>query len=236
MTTPMAGFKKITHVIYDLDGLLLDTEPLHALMIEKVVSRYGKVFDRSLQSKFSGRTALDSARMVIEMLELPVTAEAFLEEREIFLAQLLPQAEPLSGVVRLIQHLHQHRIPQAVASSSSRRSFRLKTTNHQEWFDLFDCIVLGDDPALKRGKPAPDIFLLTAQRLGAIPEQCLVFEDSIAGMQAALSAGMSVVVVPHADVDKQLYQDAHQILNSLTEFEPHLWQLPTFIKLMELKE
>ena len=226
--------KTIAHVIYDLDGLLLDTEPIHALMIEKVVSRYGKVFDRTLQSKFSGRTALDSAKIVVELLELPITAEVLLEERELFLAQLLPHAQPLPGVVRLIQHLHQHQIPQAVASSSSQRSFRLKTQYHQAWFDLFDCIVLGDDPALKRGKPAPDIFLLAAERLGASPEQCLVFEDSLAGMEAALAAGMSVVAVPHPDVDRQLYRQAHQILNSVTEFKPQLWGLPAFVELAEI--
>lgn len=224
----MEKFKKITHVIYDLDGLLLDTEPLHALMIQKIVSRYGKVFEQSMQSKITGRNALDSAQILVEMLALPMTAQAFLEEREVFLAQVLPQAKPLPGAVRLIKHFHQHQIPQAVATSSGSRSFRLKTTDHQEWFALFDCIVLGDDPALKRGKPAPDIFLLAAQRLGATPEQCLVFEDAHAGMEAALAAGMSVIVVPHPNVDKNLYREANQILNSLADFEPNLWQLPSF--------
>ncbi|MDP8964629.1 MAG: HAD-IA family hydrolase [Cyanobacteriota bacterium] len=221
-------FKKVTHVIYDLDGLLLDTEPLHTLMIETIVSRYGKVFERSMQSKFAGRNALDSAQILVEMLALPITAQAFLEEREAFLERLLPQAKPLPGAVRLTQHLHHHQIPQAVATSSGSRTFGLKTTHYQEWFALFDCIVLGDDPALKRGKPAPDIFLLAAQRLGASPEECLVFEDAHAGMEAALAAGMSVVVVPDSGVDKQLYREANQILNSLNDFDPQLWQLPSW--------
>jgi pseudouridine-5'-monophosphatase len=220
------NFKKITHVIYDLDGLLLDTEPLHTLMIETIVSRYGKVFDRSIQSKFAGRNALDSAQILVDILPLPITAQAFLEEREAFLDELLPQAKPLPGAVRLTKHFHHHQIPQAVATSSSSRPFRLKTTHYQEWFALFDCIVLGDDPALKRGKPAPDIFLLAAQRLGANPEECLVFEDAHAGMEAALAAGMSVVVVPRSGVDRQLYQEANQILDSLEDFDPQLWQLP----------
>ncbi len=224
----MKGFKKVTHVIYDLDGLLLDTEPLHALIIQAVVSRYGKVFAQSMQVKLAGRNALDSAQILVKMLALPITAQTYLEQREVFLDQLLPQAKPLPGAVSLTQHLHHHQIPQAVATSSSRRPFRLKTTHHQEWFALFDCLVLGDDPALKRGKPAPDIFLLAAQRLEAIPEQCLVFEDAPAGMEAALAAGMSVVVVPHPSVDKRLYREAHQIINSLTDFEPQLWQLPSF--------
>jgi pseudouridine-5'-monophosphatase len=222
------NFKKITHIIYDLDGLLLDTEPLHTKMIQTIANRYGKVFDRSIQSKIAGRNALDSAEIIVEILSLPITAQAFLEEREVFLDHLLPQAKPLPGAVNLTKHFHSCQIPQAVATSSASRTFRLKTTYYQDWFALFDCLVLGDDSALKQGKPAPDIFLIAAQRLGAIPEECLVFEDALAGMEAALMAGMSVVVVPRPDVNQQLYREANQILNSLTDFDPQLWQLPGF--------
>jgi pseudouridine-5'-monophosphatase len=93
---------------------------------------------------------------------------------------------------------------------------------------LFSHCVWGDDPEIQQGKPAPDIFLLTAKRIGVSPQECLVFEDSLAGMKAAKSAGMSVIVIPHPDFDRQLYQDAEQILNSLTEFQPQLWSLPHF--------
>ncbi len=221
--------KKITHVIYDLDGLLLDTEPLYALIVQTIISRYGKVCDRAIQAKLAGRNAWDSAQILVEMLALPITVQEYLQEREEFLDQLLPQAKPLPGAVRLTKHFYHHQIPQGVATSSARRTFNLKTSHHQEWFALFDCLVVGDDPVLKRGKPAPDIFLLAAQRLGASPEQCLVFEDAPAGMTAALAAGMSVIVVPHPSVDEQLYQGAHQIINSLTDFDPELWQLPSFV-------
>lgn len=226
------NFKKITHIIYDLDGLLLDTEPLHTLMIQTIANRYGKVFDRSIQSKIAGRNALDSAQILVDILPLPITAQAFLAEREVFLDQLLPQSKPLPGAVNLTKHFHSHQIPQAVATSSASRPFSLKITHYQDWFALFDCIVMGDDAALKKGKPAPDIFLLAAQRLGATPEECLVFEDAQAGMEAALAAGMSVVVVPRPDVDQQLYQSANQIIKSLTDFDPQLWQLPAFPQLI----
>ena len=64
----------------------------------------------------------------------------------------------------------------------------MKTVNHQQWLKLLEIFVLGDDPEIKQGKPAPDIFLLAAKRLGANPSQCLVFEDSLAGMKAAIAA------------------------------------------------
>lgn len=224
----MSTFKKITHVIYDLDGLLLGTESLHAQVNRQMASRYGKTFDNSVKSKIAGRNALDSAQIIVDMLEFPLTAEGYLEERNALIYELYPQAKPLPGAVRLTQHLYQHQIPQAVATSSARRPFELKTTHHQEWFALFECIVRGDDPAINQGKPAPDTFLIAAQRLETSPEQCLVLEDSLAGMEAALAAGMSVVVVPDHEMDKQLYGQAHQVLNSLADFEPQLWQLPAF--------
>ncbi|OZH53097.1 HAD family hydrolase [Hydrocoleum sp. CS-953] len=225
----MNDFPKITHIIYDLDGLLLDTESIHAQVNTEITSRYGKIFDKHIKCKITGRKSIDSARAIVELLELPVTPENYLQQRNSLTYQRFPEAKPMPGAVRLTQHLYNNKIPQAVATSSSREPFNLKTKNHQEWFQLFDYIVVGDDPNLKRGKPAPDIFLIAAERLDVSPENCLVFEDSLAGMEAALAARMSVVVVPDPDMDKNLFHSAHQILNSLTEFQPHLWQLPSFL-------
>ncbi|MEB3342985.1 HAD-IA family hydrolase [Okeania sp.] len=225
----MNNFPNISHIIYDLDGLLLDTESIHAEVNQELTSRYGKIFDKHIKCQITGRKSIDSARKIVELLELPVTPENYLQQRNNLTYQRFPNAKPMPGAVRLTQHLYQHKIPQAVATSSSHEPFNLKTKNHQEWFQLFDYIVRGDDPSIKQGKPAPDIFLIAAERLNVSPEKCLVFEDSLAGMEAALAAGMSVVIVPDPDMDKKEFDSAHQILNSLTEFEPHLWKLPPFL-------
>ncbi len=220
--------KSITHVIYDLDGLLLDTESLHEQVNQEIAKRYGRTFDTNAKIKIAGRPTLDSATILVDTLQLPVTPEAYLEERKDLLYPLYKTVKALPGTVRLSQHLYKHHIPQAIASSSSRYHFDLKTFSHQEWFKIFDRVILRDDPKIEQGKPAPDIFLLTAKRMGISPSQCLVFEDSIAGMKAALAAGMSVVVIPDPIFDKQLFQDATQVLNSMTEFEPQQWNLPAF--------
>lgn len=222
----MTQFKQITHVIYDMDGLLLGTESINEKVNSQIAQRYGKNFNRSVKAKIAGRSALKSAQIIINLLGLPLTPQAYVEERQKLICQLYPQAQPLQGAVSLTKHLHHHGIPQAVASSSSRLPFQLKTTHHQEWFKLFECIVLGDDPAVSQSKPAPDIFLIAAKRLGALPEQCLVFEDSVAGMEAAKAAHMSVVVVPDPDLEWSLYQPADQILSCLDDFEPSQWGLP----------
>ncbi len=221
-------FKSITHVIYDVDGLLLDTESLHERVNQKIARRYGKTFDTNAKIKIAGRPTLDSATILVDTLKLPLTPEAYLAERNELLYPLYKTAKALPGTVRLSQHLHKHCIPQAIASSSSRHHFEMKTVLHQEWFKIFDRFTLGDDPEIKQGKPAPDIFLLTAERMGTSPSQCLVFEDSIAGIKAAIAAGMSVVAIPDPIFDKQLFQDATQVLHSMTEFEPQQWNLPAF--------
>ena len=104
---------------------------------------------------------------------------------------------------------------------------RKKYEKHKKWFSQFKQIVRGDDPELKEGKPAPDIFLIAAKRLGVEPAECLVFEDAPSGMEAALAAGMSVVVVPDPNMDHSQYQNASQIISSLENFDPEYWGLPS---------
>ena len=218
----------ITHIIYDMDGLLLDTESLHEKVNKEVAQRYGKTFDKTTKIAIAGRPTLDSARILVKTLKLPVTAEEYLIERNRLLYPLYQTAAALPGTVTLTQHLANAKIPQVIASSSSRRHFDMKTVNHQEWLKIFDQVTLGDDPAIAQGKPAPDIFLLAAKRLNAKPENCLVFEDSIAGMNAAIAAEMNVVAIPDPVFDKKLFSQANQVLNSMTDFEPQAWNLPGF--------
>ena len=218
---------KIEAVIYDMDGLLLDTEIFYTQVTQQIVSRFGKTFDWSIKSQMIGLPAIESARHLVKTLDLPITPEQYVEEREHLLAELFPQAEAKPGAIELVKHLHQHRIPQAVATSSTRSLFNIKVQHHA-WFDQFDQIVTGDDPEVKQGKPAPDIFLTAARRLEVKPARCLVFEDAPSGMNAARAANMSVVVVPEPEMDKTRYQDADEILESLQNFKPERWQLPSY--------
>lgn len=214
---------KITHIIYDNDGLLLDTEPFYTEAHGGVAAHYGKTFDWSIKSKVIGLKAEDSARICIETLGIPLTIGEYLDARKAKLEELFPKSEPLPGAVSLTRWFAERGVPQAVATSADRYHLDLKITRHIEWYALFNCIVTGDDPEVRQGKPAPDIFLLAASRMCADPAHCLVFEDSPAGIAAARAAGMYAVAVPDPHMDRRVYGDAHEILRSLEDFDPSRW-------------
>lgn len=218
----------ITHVIFDLDGLLLNTESIHEAVNHAIAQRYGKVYGPTVKAQVVGKRALESSQAFVDALALPLTAQACLEARYELLWSRYGEAQLMPGAQRLTEHFRQVGVPMAIATSSHRQNFEMKTERHRAWLGLFDCIVRGDDPELQAGKPAPDIFLLTAQRLGAVPSGCLVFEDSPAGVLAAQRAKMAVVVVPDPDLDGALFAGANQILSSLEAFDPDVWRLPPF--------
>jgi len=218
----------VTHVLYDMDGLLLDTEIFYTIVNRTIAQRYGKVYDWSIKSKTIGLKGEDSARILVDELGLPLTPAEYFEARKGLLDELFPQAEPRPGALRLTQHLHRHNIPQAVATSSNRRHFELKTSRHKDWFGIFECFVIGDDPEVKQGKPSPDIFLLAATKLKAQPQSCLVFEDAPSGVKAAHAAGMHVIVVPDPNMADHPFPEADEILASLEDFDPAKWGLPPF--------
>jgi pseudouridine-5'-monophosphatase len=204
-----------THVVFDMDGVLLDTEKLYTLATQQIVGRFGKTFDWSVKSHMIGRPALDSARYLVEALALPISPEDYLAERSTIFEALMPTADEMPGARALTTALAARQVPLALASSSSRDMYELKTRRHREWFRCFSVVVLGDDPRAARGKPAPDIFLAAADALGARPDTCVVIEDAPAGVDAARAAGMMVVAVPDPALDHVQFAHADLVVPGL---------------------
>lgn len=221
----MAQNPTFNYALFDMDGLLLDTEIFYTRVTQSIVGRFGKTFDWSLKSNMIGRPAVDSARYLVEQLDLPITAEEYLEERNGMLKVAFADCEALPGAQDLVMRLHENNIPIALASSSSHELYEIKTSKHRQWFELFDAVVTGDNPMIKKGKPEPDIFLHAASQLGAKPGKTVVFEDAPSGLQAGKAAGMQVVVVPNPQMDKTRFGQADYILNSLEEFDLSLFGL-----------
>jgi pseudouridine-5'-monophosphatase len=221
----------ITHCIFDMDGLLLDTERFYSIAQQDILAKHGKQFSWDLKAKMMGKKALDAAKILIEDtgLQGQLTPEQFLTDREEILDRLFPTSQLLPGVDALISHLKASGIPIAVATSSHARHFDLKTSQHKPFFQMFDHIVTGDQ--VKHGKPHPEIFQAAAAKFAvppASPANCLVFEDAPTGVEAALAAGMPVVMVPDPQLDRALCQQATAVLSSMEEFDPVQWGLPPF--------
>jgi len=206
----------ITHVLFDLDGVLLDTERLYTQAIDSIAARFGKTYDWSVKRLAMGRDARIASQIIIDRLGLPLTAEAFLAERDPLLEVLFARTEELPGAERFVRLLNERGVPMAVATSSDRHLFELKARPHA-WFSLFGAVVCGDDPRVAAKKPAPDIFLTAARDLGADPARCLVFEDSVAGVEAARAAGMRVVALPDAALGRDGFGVVHGFVGSWAE-------------------
>ncbi|KAL1450252.1 hypothetical protein WDU94_002690 [Cyamophila willieti] len=227
----------VTHVIFDMDGLLLDTEKIYKHGISTVLGKYGCEYPDDVKAQVLGSQPPDMMRIIFNNTKIGENSGKTHDEiyKEIVdtYTPLMPTAEWMPGALNLVHHLHKHSIPFAIATSSARESFELKTTHHKEKLKLFHHIVLGSaDPEVKAGKPAPDIFLVAAKRFDEVPEprKCLVFEDAPNGVKGAKAADMSCVMVPDSTIPKHSTELADVVIPSLEHFEPEVFGLPPFEK------
>jgi len=126
--------------------------------------------------------------------------------------------EPMRGAVELVERLQSCGVRMAIATSSVRKSFDTKMKHHPRILAAMEVVVTGDDPLVRHGKPAPDIFLEAARRLSASTCECVAFEDSPHGIAAAREAGMYAVAIPDARLPGNDFSQAHRVLGSLEEW------------------
>ena len=186
----------VSHVIFDMDGVLLDSEPFYTQVQVEFAARYGKTFPDGfpfeLKAQMMGKRAIDAGEIYVRELGIDhlVTPEEYIYERELLLDELFLKTPLMPGAERLVRHLHAHGVPFSLATSTHRRHFDLKTNDHKDLFSLFHHITTSDD--VVDAKPSPEIYLLAASKWEPAPHptRCLVIEDAPSGVTAAKAAGM----------------------------------------------
>jgi HAD superfamily hydrolase (TIGR01509 family) len=178
--------------LFDCDGTIVDSMPLHYIAWKTSLAEYNCVYEESLFYAWGGRPIREIIRLLNEMHGLNMPVNAVAERKEEIYLSLLPQLKAIPEVIEHIDAQH-GRIPFAVVSGSRRSSVEGSLTT-LGLMGKFDTLVCAED--YKHGKPAPDCFLMAAERLGVAPSDCLVFEDTELGIEAATAAGMLSVKVP----------------------------------------
>jgi len=184
-------------VIFDMDGLLVDSEPMWEKAQIKVFGKIGIKVTVGMCSNVKGMKIDEAVKYWHNLFQwkeksLQQIKDEIMDE----MAFLMQKAKPLPGVIELINYYKSKNIPMAIASSSYMRLINIVVDSLQ----IRDRIkIIHSGEFEKKGKPAPDIFLTTAKQLKIEAKNCIVFEDSVHGVKAGKSAGMKVVAVPYPD-------------------------------------
>lgn len=206
----------IKAVLFDMDGLMVDTEPLHLQAFNKALEKYGKHLTEEENTKrYIGTPDIDGAKDMVVRFNLPISAKELVLTKQENTKQLLRNnivAQP--GLVALMTNLHKNGYKIAIASSSRLENIQtvidgLKITS------LIGALASTDE--VEHGKPAPDVYLLAAKKLGVNPSECLVLEDAPKGVQAGKVAGMVVFAIPSQYTKGEDFSLADKVLNSLSE-------------------
>lgn len=189
LTLPPGPFKAY---LFDCDGTIADTMPLHFKSWNIALGEHGGHFPEDLFYAWAGMALPEQIEMLNEKFNLKMPVNPVIERKEESYFELLPEIKAIESVVHHIKEQHR-KIPFAVVSGSPRASV-IKTLEILGLTNYFEAIVAGGDYTY--GKPHPEPFLKAAQLLGVAPQDCLVFEDADLGIDSAKAAGMAWVRVP----------------------------------------
>jgi HAD superfamily hydrolase (TIGR01509 family) len=182
-------------VLWDMDGLLVDTEPVWTIAEEELAARLGGTWSDELKAKIAGTRLEMAVPAILSWYGVEPTPDRVSESAQWLLDRMVElfrtHVEVLPGVLELLERLRQEQVPVALVSSSYRV---LVDAVLAHGFGPFDVTVAGDE--VVTGKPSPEPYLLACERLRVRPRQCVVLEDSTAGVASGEAAGCAVVAVP----------------------------------------
>lgn len=195
--------------LFDLDGVLIDSERLYTQFYNRLGAEYGLEEDFAL--KIKGSTI---EKILSTYFPAPEDSAAALKQLNEFEANMeYPICE---GVIELLEELRASGIPAVIVTSSSENKMERLYSQHPHLSDYFEAIITGSD--VKRSKPDPEGYLLAAARINRRPEDCFVFEDSLSGLQAGIASGAVVVGLTTTLPEERLKGKAHLLIDSLAGF------------------
>ena len=213
-------------LLFDLDGVLIDSEPLHGQAWKETAALFDLNLTHSQLKLLRGRRRIDCANKLVELIPKKVKPEDLLTVHKPISRRLISKAEAMPGSESLVKRCHENNIPMALVTSSSSESIQIKIAHHK-WMHLFSIRILGDDKLLTKGKPAPDPYLLAAEKLNIAPQACWAIEDSISGVSSALKAGCFVLFLKensNEQIEKEFIEKNKNLkkINHLKEVEQML--------------
>ncbi|KEF55381.1 uncharacterized protein A1O9_08131 [Exophiala aquamarina CBS 119918] len=238
---PKQDFPPVRACIFDMDGLLIDSEDAYTIVTNTILRENGRPdLPWEVKAQLQGRPGPAAGKIFHEWAQLPISHEDFMKRQVELQTEAFKKCKPLPGVESLVRRLQGARtrlegvqspgrqgkqIRLALATSSHSKNYEIKTRGMAELFDIFPepHKIVGDDSRIPkgRGKPLPDIYLLALQVINDTisaegegersvrPEECLVFEDSVPGVEAGRRAGMRVIWCPHPGL-LDVYKDREE--------------------------
>ncbi len=203
-----------TTVIFDMDGLMVDTEPISHRAWQQFLQPYNAQLSPEQTQSLVGLRGDISAEMVQQFFDLPLSPPEIQKQKAAIFATMRQADVPvMAGLFDLVEKLSTLNIRWGVGTSSPHEH---ATTILKQLNLTAHCQAIAGGDEVPHGKPAPDIYLLAAKRLAVDPQTCLVFEDSGPGSRAAVAAGMRVIAVPNNDTKNSDFRHATAVLPSLT--------------------
>ncbi|MDR5590678.1 beta-phosphoglucomutase [Christiangramia sp. SM2212] len=202
--------------IFDLDGVIVDTAKFHFLAWRKLANDLGFDFTEEQNEQLKGVSRVESLKKILKWGNMELSEEEFnrqmalKNENYLSYVEEMDDAEILPGVPKVLNYLIENKIPFALGSASKNARTILKKI---DLYEKFDAIVDGTD--VSKAKPDPEVFLIAAEKLNAEPHNCVVFEDSVAGVQAANIGKMTSIGIG----DEKVLNEADYVFTDFTEIE-----------------
>ena len=209
-------------MLFDMDGVLVDSEPIHFAGRQRTLKRYGIDISAEELSNYTGILAKPFLRDIAEKrgVNIPIDEAAEFIPVDFNTEFESRKIEPIEGIKILLENLAAKNIPMAIASSSSPQLIR-KMIKRLDIEKYFTALISGHE--VKQSKPAPDIYLKAAESVKVAPENCVVLEDSRSGVVAAKAAGMYCIGFRSPHSGNQDLSKADIIVNKISEIDLNLW-------------